>query len=315
METICEKLELLDLKKTKQPWTSARFYWYASKSAEKPLSCFRFRPSGTPQPRRLQCRSKNVTYFREAVPSVCQSEWFSLSFLVSYDSTSEASEVMDGLSAAASVIAVIQISGTVISLCSQYLTAVKNAKSDIERLQGELRSLETVLEGAQKLVEGPNGVRLETSRPLLDGVRGCSSQLADLKSKLEQNLKHAKTGKIKWIRDRTKWPFESKDVENIIKILNKFRSTISDSLNIDQTYVEDGLLVASLLLMLPLLGGCSSTILNDSTTRNVLRFWNGFHLYHTESTTGRSRRLEHPVLASGYYSTRDSENGRTPVRQ
>lgn len=66
---------------------------------------------------------------------------------------------MDGLSAVASVIAVIQISGAVLSLCAQYLKAVKNAKSDIEHLQGELSGLRAVLEGAQELLESPNGAR------------------------------------------------------------------------------------------------------------------------------------------------------------
>ena len=41
---------------------------------------------------------------------------------------------MDDLSAAASVIAVIDISTKVASLCYQYSVAVKDAKEDIERL-------------------------------------------------------------------------------------------------------------------------------------------------------------------------------------
>ena len=45
---------------------------------------------------------------------------------------------MDGLSAAASVIAVIQISEEVVSRSSRYYKAVKNAKSDIENLLREL---------------------------------------------------------------------------------------------------------------------------------------------------------------------------------
>lgn len=72
-----------------------------------------------------------------------------------------ANAAMDGLSAAAGVIAVIQISEYVASLCSKYLKAVQNAKSDIERLQGELSSLQSVLEGAQKLLDSPGGAMFE----------------------------------------------------------------------------------------------------------------------------------------------------------
>jgi hypothetical protein len=137
---------------------------------------------------------------------------------------------MDGLSAAASVIAVIQISEDVVSLCSQYLKAVKNAKSDIVRLQGELSSLKPVLEGAQKLLEGPNAARLETSRPLLDGLRGCYSQLEDLETKLKGNGKRMRYFGLRAL----KWPFKSKKVDNIIQTLSKFRDTLSAGLNIDQ---------------------------------------------------------------------------------
>jgi hypothetical protein len=41
---------------------------------------------------------------------------------------------MDGLSGAASVIAVIDMSAKIVSLCFQYSMAVKDAKDDIERV-------------------------------------------------------------------------------------------------------------------------------------------------------------------------------------
>jgi hypothetical protein len=90
-------------------------------------------------------------------------EAFPRRLLISTAPLRPASEAMDGLSAAASVIAVTQISQSVASLCSQYFTAVKNAKPDIGRLQGEVGRLNTVLEGAQQIFEGPNGARLQTS--------------------------------------------------------------------------------------------------------------------------------------------------------
>jgi hypothetical protein len=148
---------------------------------------------------------------------------------------------MDGLSAAASVIAVIQISEDVVSLCSQYLKAVKNAKSDIVRLQAELSSLKPVLEGAQKILDGPSGARLETSQPLLNGLRGCYFQLKDLETKLKGNGKRMRYSGLRAL----KWPFESKKVDNAIQTLGKFRDTLSASLNIDQTYVADSSLATA----------------------------------------------------------------------
>jgi hypothetical protein len=53
---------------------------------------------------------------------------------------------MDGLSGAASVIAVVDISAKVASLCFQYSVAVKDVKADIERLLGKVKDVKNVLE-------------------------------------------------------------------------------------------------------------------------------------------------------------------------
>ncbi|PMD32232.1 hypothetical protein L207DRAFT_572057 [Hyaloscypha variabilis F] len=145
------------------------------------------------------------------------------------------SEAMDVLSAAASVIAVIQISESVASLCSQYFTAVKNAKPDIELLQGELGRLKTVLEGAQQILKGPNGARFHTSQPLRDGLSGSSLQLNELEKKLKEKLNLGKTGKvmIHFGFRALNWPFEKGEVDGIIQILKGYRDTLSAALVID----------------------------------------------------------------------------------
>ncbi|KAH8698504.1 ankyrin repeat-containing domain protein [Talaromyces proteolyticus] len=141
---------------------------------------------------------------------------------------------MDGLSAAASVIAVIQITGTVVSLCSDYLKAVKNAKHDIERLQGELIDLSTTLQGAQKLLDSPRASKLETSQGFRGALNDCSLQLKDLEAKLKGKLEAVQIIRSFKIRS-LKWPLESKDVQNIIEIIRKSKHTFVSALNIDQT--------------------------------------------------------------------------------
>ncbi|KAK4182235.1 hypothetical protein QBC35DRAFT_351642, partial [Podospora australis] len=91
---------------------------------------------------------------------------------------------MDGVWAAASIIAVIELSVKGASLYIQYSSAVKNAEPDIERLQGELQGLETTLQGAQELLESP----METSRDLVGGLTNCSSQLIQIQLRLEKKL-------------------------------------------------------------------------------------------------------------------------------
>ncbi|KAF2183679.1 hypothetical protein K469DRAFT_634847 [Zopfia rhizophila CBS 207.26] len=144
---------------------------------------------------------------------------------------------MEGLGATASVIAVINLSAKVALLCFRYSTAVKNAKPDIERLQEEINRLKTTLEGLRQLLKSTNGPRLQTSQLLREGLSGCSSQLTKLETKLEKKLNPGGTREIMGrigIR-ALKWPFESKEVDGIVKTLERYRDALSAGLTIDQT--------------------------------------------------------------------------------
>jgi hypothetical protein len=73
---------------------------------------------------------------------------------------------MDGLSGAASVIAVIDISAKIASLCYQYSVAVSDAKNDVERIKKKVSNVKPVLEGVKKLLDGPHKARLSTTHDL-----------------------------------------------------------------------------------------------------------------------------------------------------
>jgi hypothetical protein len=60
---------------------------------------------------------------------------------------------MDGLSGAASVIAVINISAKIASLCYQYSVAVKDAKDDIERVRRKVSDITYILEKIKQLLD------------------------------------------------------------------------------------------------------------------------------------------------------------------
>ena len=53
---------------------------------------------------------------------------------------------MDPLSITASVITVIQIAGTISSICKDYITTVKDAPKDLRRVAIEVGSIKSVLE-------------------------------------------------------------------------------------------------------------------------------------------------------------------------
>jgi hypothetical protein len=148
---------------------------------------------------------------------------------------------MEGLGAAASAITVIELAAKITSLCLKYSSAVKNARPDIERLRAHTDSLKKTLEGAQKLLQDPNGARLTTSQKLHDALENTRSQLVNVATRLEDKLNTGRGGKaMRYLGLRAlAWPFESKDVDTIIANLQRHQNTFSAALHIDQTYVAD----------------------------------------------------------------------------
>jgi hypothetical protein len=147
---------------------------------------------------------------------------------------------MEGLGAAASVIAVVELAAKVGKICLDYWSAVKSARSDIERLQKYTENLKTIAHDVQKLLQGPHGARLETSQKLLEALNNTRSQLGDVAAKLEATLhmgRRAKAMRRLGLR-ALEWPFESKDVDKIIANLQRDQDSITNALQIDQTYAQ-----------------------------------------------------------------------------
>jgi archaellum component FlaC len=137
---------------------------------------------------------------------------------------------MEGLGVAASVIAVVDISAKVISLCSQYAKDVKNAKSDIDRLAREITNLQTALEIVSRLLITYR--ELESSQQLAAGVKDSRSRLEDLHNKLEPRKGDRAMSRI-GLR-ALKWPFQSRDVNQIVEELVRCSQAISLALQVDQ---------------------------------------------------------------------------------
>ncbi|KAH8680608.1 hypothetical protein BX600DRAFT_519740 [Xylariales sp. PMI_506] len=118
---------------------------------------------------------------------------------------------MDGLSETASVIAV-----------SQYYLDVKNAKTDIKRLQNQIELFLKVTESTTDILDGPHGDRLKASGklPRLDfkPKDGCMGKLM---SRLH-------------LRE-LKWPFDKKEFETTISNLEQNRQLLSSALLVDNT--------------------------------------------------------------------------------
>ncbi|EJT69636.1 hypothetical protein GGTG_12520 [Gaeumannomyces tritici R3-111a-1] len=141
---------------------------------------------------------------------------------------------MEGLGAAASAIAVIEIAAKVGDLCLQYVRKVKNAKHDIERFRQHIEDLKAIAEGAQRLLHGPDGSRFETAQNLHSALANARSQLDPIHTRLNGKLNNGRTHRaMRRVGLRALvWPFESKEVEKIISDLRQKRDAISAALQL-----------------------------------------------------------------------------------
>ncbi|KAH7160580.1 hypothetical protein B0J13DRAFT_581474 [Dactylonectria estremocensis] len=139
----------------------------------------------------------------------------------------------DALGLAGSVIAIIDLSAKVAVLCFEYSTAVGNARADITRLRSRLDDLGTTLQGVQHLLDNVNNQVLATSRKLVDSIDGCTTELVQLQSRLDPG--NARKAMRRFGIRALKWPFDSKEVSDIVSNLERYERTITLGLQIDQT--------------------------------------------------------------------------------
>lgn len=138
---------------------------------------------------------------------------------------------MDGVSAAASVIAVAQIAWQVLDQCQTYYKEVKGARKDILHLQNEVALLGDILETLSDDTDPAN----PSSMALLikeDGpLQQCREALQDLNSKLKPGEGENKMRQF-GVR-ALKWPFSSKDVEKLLKVIIRHKDTFNLALTGD----------------------------------------------------------------------------------
>jgi hypothetical protein len=140
---------------------------------------------------------------------------------------------MDGLSGAASVIAVIDISAKITSICYQYSIAVKEAKDDIERVQRKVRDITHILKKLKLLLDSQDKTRLSSTHRLLESLSQCLGELEDVKAKLDPGKTRKTMSRIGF--RALKWPFTSKQVDKIVSTLEGYQHTFMLALQVDQT--------------------------------------------------------------------------------
>ncbi|KAF3904307.1 hypothetical protein ABW20_dc0101839 [Dactylellina cionopaga] len=150
-------------------------------------------------------------------------------------------EVIGGVS---SIIAIVEVGGKIGLLCAKYITEVRDAKNDAERIMKETQFFCTLLTDVENLLNGPVAAKLKSSQALGDALQDGKKVLEQLQSNLERGLTTGddeKPKKSSFLRKITKglkseslkWPFKKKEFEEVVKSLRDLNSTITLALQID----------------------------------------------------------------------------------
>jgi hypothetical protein len=140
---------------------------------------------------------------------------------------------MAGIGEAASIIAVIQISARIGKLCGGYLSEVRDAKKDIERLQSKVLAFHDVLQNVQQTFGGSNPARLPALSSVLKDVERCVNDLEKLQTELDPGRRQKAMKRI-GLR-ALKWPFTRKKLDETVKMLDSYMATFSVAFLADQT--------------------------------------------------------------------------------
>ena len=139
---------------------------------------------------------------------------------------------MEPIGLVGTLIAIVQLSGKITTLCLDYKVNVKDAPEDISRLLNEVRGLRGILE---RLVDLANTDAAMVPLPSLqdaetkDGVLAtCLTDLAQLATVLEKGLADTAS---KW--KALLWPLRQKDVAKSVQQISQVKSTLQLALATD----------------------------------------------------------------------------------
>lgn len=140
------------------------------------------------------------------------------------------------LSLVASLIAVVQISGSVISCCYEYRKGVKNAPKDLSRVTSEVAGLRNVVEHLITLIDDEKMTSYTYLSTLAEIVTAdgpleiCRHNLESLKSKLEFPINERKA-----LGRRLAWPLQEKEVTKTLASIYRTKSLLETALLVDHT--------------------------------------------------------------------------------
>ncbi|KAK6342388.1 hypothetical protein TWF718_007789 [Orbilia javanica] len=138
---------------------------------------------------------------------------------------------MEAVGAAASIIAIIDLTAKLAKLCKGYIGDVKNAESDQLALYDRILATEKLVKEVDILIKGPDKGKLESSADLEDALARCRKILKELEEKLKP--KSTKTRFKRFVRI-LKWPLNKGEIDRVVGNLKELEGAIQLAIKLDE---------------------------------------------------------------------------------
>jgi len=138
---------------------------------------------------------------------------------------------MDGVSVASGIAGLITLALQVSGVVSEYVTAVKERPKNVKELHDELLLLAEVLSELRDFLnsEKIRGRSFDSNSVLQKAIRACHGRI----ERVGDKLKPADGGKLTRALERLKWPFEQKEVLQMVENLRRYTRTFQFAFNIE----------------------------------------------------------------------------------
>ena len=136
-------------------------------------------------------------------------------------------------------LAVVQMCTTVLSQTYKYCASVKSAKTEIEHLDNEIKSIQGLFKRLQELLERQKSTgttdteRLETSQSFIESTKDALSDLQQLQQKLKVHTRQKALNKVGL--QALKWPLDKQSVNKYMAKLERHKTNVTSALQVNQT--------------------------------------------------------------------------------
>lgn len=143
---------------------------------------------------------------------------------------------MDGLSAAATIIALLEVTAKLIGVCWKY-KGVKGAARTAKRLLDQLKGLESLLMRVDELLDGIEPQSASCHAALVEWTT--SERLKTFKTALDQlMLKLEPSHGWRAARDAIIFPLQQQELEEMLRAIERMKSALGLAISVDQTWVQ-----------------------------------------------------------------------------